>query len=100
MIFGVFVIFFFKQKTAYEMRMSDWSSDVCSSDLQAHACVVSGSRRRSGGICDQIKHIGNSLSKYSKSKTGGPAPISAESANGYGCCRCRPSGCPHGPCPD
>src|SRR3546814_14756782 len=26
-------VFFFKQKTAYEMRMSDWSSDVCSSDL-------------------------------------------------------------------
>src|SRR3546814_7426427 len=29
------VFFFFKQKTAYEMRMSDWSSDVCSSDLFA-----------------------------------------------------------------
>src|SRR3546814_9935871 len=28
------VIFIFKQKTAYEMRISDWSSDVCSSDLQ------------------------------------------------------------------
>src|SRR3546814_1121590 len=27
--------FFFKQKTAYEMRISDWSSDVCSSDLAA-----------------------------------------------------------------
>src|SRR3546814_7709669 len=27
------VCFFFKQKTAYEMRISDWSSDVCSSDL-------------------------------------------------------------------
>src|SRR3546814_10102278 len=27
------LIFFFKQKTAYEMRISDWSSDVCSSDL-------------------------------------------------------------------
>src|SRR3546814_2524656 len=27
------VIFFFKQKTAYEMRISDWSSDVCASDL-------------------------------------------------------------------
>src|SRR3546814_11936035 len=27
------VLFFFKQKTAYEMRISDWSSDVCSSDL-------------------------------------------------------------------
>src|SRR3546814_10529130 len=28
-----FCFFFFKQKTAYEMRISDWSSDVCSSDL-------------------------------------------------------------------
>src|SRR3546814_9001148 len=28
-------MFFFKQKTAYVMRISDWSSDVCSSDLQA-----------------------------------------------------------------
>src|SRR3546814_14847481 len=28
--------FFFKQKTAYEMRISDWSSDVCSSDLADH----------------------------------------------------------------
>src|SRR3546814_5301701 len=28
------LLFFFKQKTAYEMRISDWSSDVCSSDLQ------------------------------------------------------------------
>src|SRR3546814_6875805 len=28
------VFFFFSQKTAYEMRMSDWSSDVCSSDLR------------------------------------------------------------------
>src|SRR3546814_17348980 len=29
----IFLIFFFKQKTAYQMRISDWSSDVCSSDL-------------------------------------------------------------------
>src|SRR3546814_15245366 len=29
------MVFFFKQKTAYEMRISDWSSDVCSSDLLA-----------------------------------------------------------------
>src|SRR3546814_17895505 len=36
-------IFFFKQKTAYEMRISDWSSDVCSSDLSAHrAREISG----------------------------------------------------------
>src|SRR3546814_2251908 len=34
MLIYVFVaFFFFKQKTAYEMRISDWSSDVCSSDL-------------------------------------------------------------------
>src|SRR3546814_5001050 len=31
----MFLFFFFKQKTAYEMRISDWSSDVCSSDLAA-----------------------------------------------------------------
>src|SRR3546814_9199762 len=31
----VIIFFFFKQKTAYEMRISDWSSDVCSSDLVA-----------------------------------------------------------------
>src|SRR3546814_9686286 len=29
-----YVVFFFKQKTAYELRISDWSSDVCSSDLE------------------------------------------------------------------
>src|SRR3546814_13893033 len=32
-LFCVLFFFFFKQKTAYEMRISDWSSDVCSSDL-------------------------------------------------------------------
>src|SRR3546814_7513877 len=32
-VYWSFVFFFFKQKTAYEMRISDWSSDVCSSDL-------------------------------------------------------------------
>src|SRR3546814_4429869 len=35
--------FFFKQKTAYEMRISDWSSDVCSSDLVERVVVA---RRR------------------------------------------------------
>src|SRR3546814_10734603 len=34
------VIFFFKQKTAYEMRISDWSSDVCSSDLVSDPALV------------------------------------------------------------
>src|SRR3546814_140404 len=33
------MVFFFKQKTAYEMRISDWSSDVCSSDLMQNKAV-------------------------------------------------------------
>src|SRR3546814_21142783 len=39
------VMFCFKQKTAYEMRISDWSSDVCSSDL----CRTAGSRNLDNG---------------------------------------------------
>src|SRR3546814_9747467 len=36
----MYVFFFFKQKTAYEMRISDWSADVCSSDLDTRAIDV------------------------------------------------------------
>src|SRR3546814_1159700 len=39
-------LFFFKQKTAYEMRISDWSSDVCSSDLRANRRALRGHRAR------------------------------------------------------
>src|SRR3546814_19835202 len=46
-LLGLFTFFFFKQKTAYEMRISDWSSDVCSSDLidlqRREALAASGS---------------------------------------------------------
>src|SRR3546814_4202284 len=38
-VYVLLLFFFFKQKTAYEMRISDWSSDVCSSDLP---CVIDG----------------------------------------------------------
>src|SRR3546814_15207816 len=38
-------IFFFKQKTAYEMRISDWSSDVCSSDLFTETSLPAGLRK-------------------------------------------------------
>src|SRR3546814_3045300 len=38
----VAVFFFFKQKTAYEMRISDWSSDVCSSDLAWYRRAAEG----------------------------------------------------------
>src|SRR3546814_20329312 len=54
------MLFFFKQKTAYEVRISDWSSDVCSSDLKrrrsacgrrprAKSCV----RLRAGAVIDR-----------------------------------------------
>src|SRR3546814_10773160 len=42
------VVFFFKQKTAYEMRISDWSSDVCSSDLHQGRVSISRKRNVSG----------------------------------------------------
>src|SRR3546814_20828186 len=51
-------IFFFKQKTAYEMRISDWSSDVCSSDL----------RQRGGGTGDH-RLIGHRLRLLHLSRT-------------------------------
>src|SRR3546814_5929505 len=38
-----YVLFFFKQKTAYELRISAWSSDVCSSDLNTDAALRTGS---------------------------------------------------------
>src|SRR3546814_9535353 len=46
-------VFFFKQKTAYEMRISDWSSDVCSSDLSA--CVGG---KKVGDLCQHGQGCG------------------------------------------
>src|SRR3546814_1789046 len=45
------IIFFFKQKTAYEMRISDWSSDVCSSDLVPSE-LARGPDRADGSVAD------------------------------------------------
>src|SRR5213076_3581685 len=44
----MFHFFFFKQKTAYEMVGSDWSSDVCSSDLDADVAIDAGRRVEDG----------------------------------------------------
>src|SRR3546814_9713047 len=46
------LLFFFKQKTAYEMRISDWSSDVCSSDLlvAAPVCARYARELECGGV--------------------------------------------------
>src|SRR3546814_20742879 len=42
------LFFFFKQKTAYEMRISDWSSDVCSSDLEYDPRIGAPEFRQAG----------------------------------------------------
>src|SRR3546814_8753104 len=48
-----FLFFFFKQKTAYEMRISDWSSDVCSSDLLVRSHGISWHEKHKGQLfCD------------------------------------------------
>src|SRR3546814_1459114 len=47
-------VFFFKQKTAYEMRISDWSSDVCSSDLINGCKVVLPADRFDGASLQQL----------------------------------------------
>src|SRR3546814_10498574 len=53
------LFFFFKQKTAYEMRISDWSSDVCSSDLQGLELVRQPGRHRKCRLIDldQYRHF-------------------------------------------
>src|SRR3546814_20854410 len=45
----------FKQKTAYEMLISDWSSDVCSSDLVEHRCGDAGAGTVDEGIASSIE---------------------------------------------
>src|SRR3546814_17984426 len=79
-------VFFFKQKTAYEMRISDWSSDVCSSDVveqhqarRAHADPLvgrlhelPGERRPEGG-----RRIGDDLLRRSQIEEIGRARVVA-----------------------
>src|SRR3546814_9675277 len=60
------IFFFFKQKTAYEMRISDWSSDVCSSDLVRH-------RRPAGLSASAASVVGAmALPVFHASSTAGP----------------------------
>src|SRR3546814_2542751 len=66
----VFVDFlFFKQKTAYEMRISDWSSDVCSSDLSAlvgNGPPVAGLDNQVAACPDEGKQVGDGVSGIEK----------------------------------
>src|SRR3546814_19002414 len=90
------LFFFFKQKTAYEMRISDWSSDVCSSDLaqRARLCAGRGApARRLGGAQGRRLHRrdyrGRTAPRISGT-AGYPAPRSEERRVGKECVRtCR-----------
>src|SRR3546814_1567228 len=61
-LFTRLLFFFFKQKTAYEMRISDWSSDVCSSDLRnrtvggTYFFTVNLAQRRGNRLL--LEHVG------------------------------------------
>src|SRR3546814_3618745 len=62
MILFVFRFFFFKQKTAYEMRISDWISDVCSSDLVGRPAERIGNRHSRCCYSDEAGGIDNGFS--------------------------------------
>src|SRR3546814_6150470 len=73
--------FFFKQKTAYEMRISDWSSDVCSSDLP-------GSGSDAAALKTRADKVGNSHYVLN----GGKAFISGSGASDVYAVMCRTGG--------
>src|SRR3546814_5700670 len=74
----VFCFFFFKQKTAYEMRISDWSSDVCSSDLLLCRAMARGRDGSDGAWHRRIRRCLDTM---------GASPVGAVS-----CTSARPAG--------
>src|SRR3546814_1481657 len=67
-LYCLFFFFFFKQKTAYEMRISDWSSDVCSSDLAIGEAVGLGDGAADGealriGIFARLVHFAEHIDR-------------------------------------
>src|SRR3546814_2218610 len=93
---------FFKQKTSYEMRISDWSADVCSSDLRAgmvdndwiEACNVNGTLTARAVVSQRIPE-GMTLMDHAQEKivnVPGAEMRSGERRVGKACvstCRCR-----------
>src|SRR3546814_1917734 len=109
MCLHTFFLFFFKQKTAYEMRISDWSSDVCSSDLQIgllHQADQPGAVRRpmhdalggrhegqhALGLAHELAQIGGGEAEADEPLAGDVGPRSEERRVGKECvstCRSR-----------
>src|SRR3546814_7334855 len=77
-LFGAyFMFFFFKQKTAYEMRISDWSSDVCSSDLLE--CDPPALTKKSKRVLD-LPTMGSPILRASKANQGVPDDVESHRA--------------------
>src|SRR3546814_15885115 len=74
-IFGMGGFFFFKQKTAYEMRISDWSSDVCSSDLAGEASTIARAALRDAAINASLTAAEEPSKMIARAKRGGDTSL-------------------------
>src|SRR3546814_20750258 len=86
----LFYFFFFKQKTAYEMRISDWSSDVCSSDLYPDRHIpgrVSHGHLRNGSPCPRhfLGRVDSICEARTASRRGSGCPGHRAHGRGGGC---------------
>src|SRR3546814_3685352 len=73
---GLFFVFFFKQKTAYEMRISDWSSDVCSSDLRKRwRAVAPGANGPAGRSADKCSGRRGPRGPHRRPCSAAPSPL-------------------------
>src|SRR3546814_1375123 len=80
-------VFFFKQKTAYEMRISDWSSDVCSSDLANPRCPARGLGQERCDMRGLVQSVGSRrdfimTTKFWKTVTFGCAALALAATTG------------------
>src|SRR3546814_7540620 len=82
-MFCVLYFFFFKQKTAYEMRISDWSSDVCSSDLYQRKKLAQEheARRRHNTANDPARQHASQAGSAEASSIAAPPFAYAEQAH-------------------
>src|SRR3546814_1347921 len=62
------IFFFFKQKTAYEMRISDWSSDVCSSDLPLDGAKQKIHQSFTGGEAPELQRAAEVPARWGDSE--------------------------------
>src|SRR3546814_17400738 len=76
LVINAITVLFFKQMTAYEMRISDWSSDVCSADLRWHSRHGDrhGRLRTAAGRRSAVRRLHLSGVRSARIRSGTPAP--------------------------